>query len=377
MQITDYPYIVFYLFLFVCFVAHLKKPSKYIAWAAFGATFCFAALRAPSVGADTLNYVRYLTGERSFYNYDARDLEFLFVLYRNIVDYCTNSRLVVMIINTIVTMFPLYLVVKRYSNNPPLSIIFFFAVNGMMVYFVGLRQVIGLAFVLLAFLYIWNGKLTRMKVPLVVLFIIISIFFHTYSIVVTAVFLLVTMIHVKTKSPLYIGAIGSFMLGAIADFFSVEKFFTTYLSFGFAATSRLDVYMSMTDTLGKTVPILVLIVFLTSVVMIRCLNYEKIDSPFMKIFIIGVMISNLFYPIPMLSRVATPFVIFGGIPVTWLFCRDYTIQNISRRTIVFIGFCISLMLFGKCIKDNMSCDTTSLDQMHPYKLFIQEYKGKN
>lgn len=374
---TDYPYIVFYLFLFICFIAYLKKASKYIALTALGATFCFVALRAPSVGADTLNYVTYLTGERSFYNYDARDLELLFVLYRNIIDYFTNSRLVVMIINTIVTMGPLYLVVKKYSYNPPLSIIFFFAVNGIMVYFVGLRQVIGLAFVLLAFLYIWNGKLTRMKVPLVILFIIISIFFHTYSIVVAAVFGLVTMIHVKSKSPLYIGAIGSFILGAIADFFSVEKFFSTYLSFGFAATSRLDVYMSMTDTLEKTVPILVLVIFLTSIVMIRCLKNEKTDSPFMKIFIIGVMISNLFYSIPMLSRVATPFVIFGGIPVSWLFCRDYTIQNISHRTIVFVGFCLSLMLFGKCIKDNMSCDPASLDQMHPYKLFIQEYRGKN
>lgn len=374
---TDYPYIIFYLFLFACFVAYLKKPSKYIVLAAFGATFCFVALRAPSVGADTLNYVRYLTGERSFYNYDNRDLEILFVAYRSVLDYFTNSRLVVMIVNTIITMGPLYLAVKKYSINPPLSIIFFFAVNGTMIYFVGLRQAIGLAFVLMAFLFVWNGKLTKKMALLVISFVVISIFFHTYSIVVAVVFLLASLIHVKSKFPLYVGLAGSFILGAVADLFSVEKFFSTYLSFGFVMTSRLDGYLLMTDTLGKTVPILVLIVFLTAVVMIRCLNYEKIDSPFMKIFVIGVIISNLFYPIPMLSRVATPFVIFGGIPVTWLFCRDYTIHNISRRTIFFIALCVSLMFLGKCIKDNISCNAASLDQMHPYKLFIQEYKGKS
>jgi hypothetical protein len=103
---------------------------------------------------------------------------------------------------------------------------------------------------------------------------------------------------------------------------------------------------------------------------------KSIDTPFMKIFIIGVVISNLFYPIPMLSRVATPFLIFGGIPASWLFGRKFTAPDVSRRSIILVALFISCVLFGKCIKDNLSYDKESLDRMHPYKLFIQDYNGK-
>jgi len=373
----DYPYILFYLFLFAAFVMYLNTPSKFVFWATICATFSFVALRAPSVGADTLEYVQYLTGERSFYNYDTRDLEPLFIVYRTILDYCTNSRLVVMIVNTIVTMFPLYLIIKKFSYNPPLSILFFFAANGTMIYFVGLRQAIGMAFVLIAFFLIWSNVRSRIKIIASIFFVILSFFFHTYSIVISIVFLVVTLVHVNEKAPLYIGSIGSFVVGSIADFFSVEKIFSSYLSFGFTMTSRLDVYLAMENELNENVPILVIMMFFISIVLIRCLKKDQINSPFMRIFIVGVMLGNLFYPIPMLSRVATPFVIFGGIPVTWLFCKDYTVSKISRRTMTIFALVISFLLFGKCVKDNLSYDEKSLDRMHPYKLFIQEYKGKN
>ena len=83
---TDMPYIVFYLILLVCTLHYWKNGSTLAMHVAFVITFVFFAFRAPVVGADTWNYVRYLTGMRDYYSeWDDRTLEFLFVGYRNII----------------------------------------------------------------------------------------------------------------------------------------------------------------------------------------------------------------------------------------------------------------------------------------------------
>ena len=78
----DYPYILNYFILLILAYLYWKKPDpKLVKWAFF-LEFVFIAFRAPVVGADTWNYVRYLDGERNFYNYDPRPLEAGFVIYR-------------------------------------------------------------------------------------------------------------------------------------------------------------------------------------------------------------------------------------------------------------------------------------------------------
>lgn len=60
----DYPYILNYFILLVLAYLYWKKPDpKLVNWAFF-LEFVFIAFRAPAVGADTWDYVRYLDGER-------------------------------------------------------------------------------------------------------------------------------------------------------------------------------------------------------------------------------------------------------------------------------------------------------------------------
>ena len=70
--------------LFLAYQYWKRQDPRLIKWA-FILQFAFIALRAPVVGADTWDYVRYLAGERDFYNYDTRELEPLFIVYREIL----------------------------------------------------------------------------------------------------------------------------------------------------------------------------------------------------------------------------------------------------------------------------------------------------
>lgn len=81
-------------------ISLLEKPDpKLVKWAFF-LEFVFIAFRAPVVGADTWNYVRYLDGERNFYNYDPRPLEAGFVIYRQVLLALHPNRFVVMLVNS-------------------------------------------------------------------------------------------------------------------------------------------------------------------------------------------------------------------------------------------------------------------------------------
>lgn len=108
----DYPYILNYFILLILAYLYWKKPDpKLVKWAFF-LEFVFIAFRAPVVGADTWNYVRYLDGERNFYNYDPRPLEAGFVIYRQVLLALHPNRFVVMLVNSFLSCYPLYLIIK-------------------------------------------------------------------------------------------------------------------------------------------------------------------------------------------------------------------------------------------------------------------------
>lgn len=154
----DYPYILNYFILLILAYLYWKKPDpKLVKWAFF-LEFVFIAFRAPVVGADTWNYVRYLDGERNFYNYDNRELESGFLLYRKLLVSMHPSRLLVMIINSLLSCFPIYLLIKRYSYNVPLSLALLPLFKVYSLYFVGLRQILGLAVIFLGILYVLAEK---------------------------------------------------------------------------------------------------------------------------------------------------------------------------------------------------------------------------
>ena len=127
----DWPYAFFYFILAVLAVLYSKNHQNKLVTASILAVFIFVGFRAPTVGADTFRYIQYLTGEirEGGLVSDNRDLELLFVIYREVVSFLTSSRFLVMVLNTLIAFSPVFFLYKKYSINPPLSFLLFFFLN--------------------------------------------------------------------------------------------------------------------------------------------------------------------------------------------------------------------------------------------------------
>ena len=290
----DIPYAIFYtILLYLAYNVWKYKRKKYI-YSTIMVTFAFVAFRAPVVGADTWNYVRYLTGERSFYNYDIRELEPLFILYRTIVNDITDSRLLVMVINTVVSMSPVFYMIKKYSLNAPLSILMFFYLGCTNLYFVGLRQIIGFSFIcwaLLLVLYANEKKIKTLTIPMklgiMLLAIIIAYFFHTSNILYGVLVFCAIIIPIKSKHVALFIIGGSALFGVVLSKFDAYSFFQYLYLLDIKSIDRISPYL-INGELEAEAPlnILLRLTFLSSITLVL-MDERDINHPFVKLFIMG------------------------------------------------------------------------------------------
>ena len=107
----DIPYILMIMILLALTLlnARDRRNDTYFVAAAVIA-FVFTAFRAPVVGADTYNYVRFFTGESLYYSSDQREFEPLFTAYNAILKILLfKSGTLYMIVNSLVTLLPVYI----------------------------------------------------------------------------------------------------------------------------------------------------------------------------------------------------------------------------------------------------------------------------
>lgn len=371
----DYPYLVFFFVLILLSYLYWRcKDKKFANWA-FVISFVFFAFRAPVVGADTWDYIRYLTGERNFYNYDSRPLEPLFVIYRDVLCLFTSSRFLVMVINTIISLAPLYYMTKKYSVNPPLSILLFCYLDGMLIYFVALRQIIALSILYMALIY-WLKEEKHYYRKMTVFFfsIVVSYLFHTSS-VLFALLIIIAIIPFKiSKMACAILIIGSAMFGIVLEKFNVLDAFSIILSFEFSSIERLDNYMENDEL--KDVHQLHLLLRLTVFALIPflCMRKDRVSHPFSKLFLMSVIINNFFYSIPMIGRITGPLMFYGAIIFTWIMCEKYNRRYVYRRYINVIVFIVVLYFTRTKIIWLSEWDKNDEARMHPYYFIFEDYK---
>jgi len=375
-MIMDIPYIVFYSILLVLAFMYKKKSNKNIAICSFVLTFFFFAFRAPVVGADTWDYIRYLTGERNFYNYDTRELETGFVIYRSLISSITSSRFIVMIINSILILFPFFGVLK-YSSNIPFSLFVFFNLNGMSIYFCALRQLLAFSCFLVAVLYYMNNDSNKIK-KYIVLFIagLIGQFLHTSSIIYVVLFFLVTLIgNVNKKIYLFL-IIGSALVGIVLESFDSLSFLKNLsLWFSLSPVERLSGYLSIDELFDDRSLTLLLRPSFLFLIALYFLSSEDLSHPFCKFSLFGVVLFNLFGYIPIIYRLCVPFFVFLTIVFAWIFDKKYTsITKYRVRSIVVI--LVSLYFVRSVIIDCTEYDINTATKMHPYQFIFQEYHDR-
>lgn len=387
MERFDYLYAIFYIILLFLTYKSWGKKDRKLAWIALILTFLFIGLRAPVVGADTWNYVRYLTGERYFYNYDPRPLEPLFVFYREIVCSLTDSRFVVMFLNTLISMSPVLYLIKKYSYNVPLSLLLFFYLGCIQVYFVGLRQIIGLSFIFWALLYIENrieacplksasdyiSRVFRYG-TILVLSIIIGYYFHTSVVIFGAFFTLSLIIPLRSRTVMITLIVSTAVIGILLERFNVLSFMHFLSLHDIDSIERISHNFEREDLRQKTALINLFRLSIAGIIAALFMNKERINHLYTKIFLFGILIFNLFYAVPMSIRLVPVFTVFGCVVFTWIFGRSYRSNSKNRTYITILSSVFILYLTYSIFRGLYRWDPNNDSRMHPYYFVFQDYQ---
>ena len=370
----DYPYIFnFLIMLFLAYQYWKKQDPRLIKWA-FILQFAFIALRAPVVGADTWDYVRYLARERDFYNYDTRELEPLFIVYREILVALHCNRLAVMLINSFLSCYPLYLLVKRFSNNVPLSLAMLPILDFYYLYFCGLRQILAIAILILAMLYVYDEKKRKWLVFVLLSFVAWN--FHTSAAVYAAIFVAAYFIKFKSRIVLISAVAISAVMGIVLQSFNVFDAFNFFLSLNVSATERIEGYFQEGgDTRDIASIIMSLRPSLIAIGVFMFIDKEKLNHWFTVLYAVQLIIANLFISVPMIGRLTGGFVVFGAIVFSWVLGKDYYLR-IKQRKLVNKILIVFFLYFGQVlVKNNLvsNIDLTSAGRMHPYYFIWEDY----
>lgn len=372
----DFPYILNYLvLLFLAYLYWKRQDQKLIMWA-FVVEFIFIAFRAPVVGADTWDYVRYLDGERNFYNYDTRALEPGFVIYRQVLLALHPNRFVVMLVNSFLSCYPLYLIIKRYSNNVPLTLAMLSIFNFYYVYFCGLRQILGFAILLIGLIYVLDEK--KRKWLVFMLCAVLGYCFHTTIVVYAAIFLVAYFMRFKSRTILISSVVVSAIFGIVLQSFNVMDAFNFFLSMNFEATERIENYMQDNRDVNEITSIFMsLRPTIIAVFIYALMDKEKLNNWISVIYALGIIIGNLFISVPMINRLTSCFAIFGVVAFSWILGKDY-LTSLEKRKVTNLALVIFLLYFSQMyVKNNLNSviDFTAASRMHPYQFIWEDYSN--
>lgn len=369
----DFPYVIHYFLLLLLAYMYWKHPdAKYVRWA-FLIEFVFIAFRAPVVGADTWNYVRYLDGERNFYNADSRELETGFLIYRQVLVTLQGSRFVYMLINSFLTCYPIYLLMKKYSLNVPLSLAMASIFDLYVSYFCALRQLLGLAILVLCILYVLkNGKY---RWVIYCLGTILGWTFHVTIVIYSVLFVCAYFLRKINRKIALICIIGSAIIGIVLQSFDVGQIFDFYLSMNLSMTERIQLYLEKEETNVLTSIFQNLRPSIIAVLIFVLIDKNKVNHWFSVIYLMGVVIGNLFISVPMIHRITIGFIVFGPIVFSWIFSSQYYSMAEYRKKVNIILLLFFLYFSQAYVKNNLisNIDLTNSGRMHPYQFIWENY----
>lgn len=372
----DVPYIVFILFLLLLSGLYWKNPKRTYFVIAIWVVLFFIGFRSRVVGgADSINYVRFFTGEQNFYNInDTRDLEPLLMAYNAVLRVLLfNNGTLYLFVTTFIGLFFIYKMVDKYSYNKMLSVLFFFFFLDYSLFFYALRQMLGISVYLGGLLFLLNNEKCRYKWLIYGLCCIGGYFMHTSIFIYGAVITILYFIPIKRKLYLYVAILGSAMLEIVFKQLNFMDFFNMYINWGgISATERLDSYLYWDDIRDTTSVSLLLRPTILVLIAILLMDNEKVSHLFTKICVFSVVVSNIFYDVPMIHRFTMGFSFYIIVVITWILGERYR-ASMKRCKIVKVVLLIIVIYFTRSYM--IACtdyDKNSVTQMHSYYFFFEK-----
>ncbi len=356
----DLPYIILILILlFFSYHEYLNPRSKIYEWAEL-LVILFIGLRSPTVGADTLDYVRYFTGHQNFYNYDTREIEIFFPIFNKILGvFFFHNGTLFLLFNAVVTLSPVFYLINKFSSNKSLSVTFIFIGLFHILFFVALRQVYGFALFLCGVIAVLIEKKNKWIIYGVLT--MIGFFFHESTFLFSLCYLAAYFVDLKKKT-WYIIVIFAFIarfLVVNVDFSFVVEFYSFYQT---TFMERTSAYFSF-EKAEKTLNIFsVLINFFTVIVVVYLLTESNLKHWFSKIYLLGYCVGCILSFWPMVYRVEAPLTIPFVIVFTWI---------LKEKSKLFLSIAMySIIIFNVLtyLKRNISYEKDGLDRMHPYSI---------
>lgn len=368
----DYNYIIILLFLFLLTFSKYKEDSRF-KWACL-LTFFFVGFRACVVGADTYNYT---LGYMGYNYYNGQDIEPIYKdVYVPFLSHIVKYEPFFIIVNTILSLSPLYFLIKKYSNNKVMSILIFFLFEFYLTYFVALRQILSLGFWLWGVMYFIEKRPRRWLVYL--LFTIIAYGFHTSSLIPSLLGIISYFINIKSRKLILITIALTGLLGILLNAIHITDIFNLYLNANSGLTTeRLNEYMiDESHQVEVTTGFIYKLRFTwLGLWVFFAMDQERLNHWFSKFFLISICLYNTFYEINMISRMILGFYIFSIIVFTWSLGNRYKILLMKNKRLVIIPILIFAWFTQAYVRSHIDYDLDNVDRMHPYYFFWEDYSS--
>ena len=102
------------------------------------------------------------------------------------------------------------------------------------------------------------------------------------------------------------------------------------------------------------------------------LDEKRVNHWFSKMYLLGVVLFNLFCSVPMINRMIMSNTLFVIVIFPWLLDKNY-IQQKKKQLLNILLVIVILYFTRSYILSNTFYDLKSEQRMHPYYFFFQDY----
>lgn len=380
--------------IFVVFVTYLlliaiKSLKSYISdrWFYFNCALIilFIGLRGWDTGSsDTLNYINLLLNSGNSI-YSEENVEIGFMSYIKILRPIVSEGSVFLLVTACLSLVPVFYLIRKFSPNVHVSLLGFFLVVGVYImYFVCMRQILGMALQLSAIAFVLSNY--RKKWYIFVVLSLVAFSVHNTAIIIALLFILLYFININRY--VYIGLVTVSLLccafNVFEDFALIGSLFIDNLTGDSSgAFSRINHYLEVDFDASSSVRLLS---HITLSVICTChaliLNEERYNSIFTKLYMIGVVVNNMFYAFPEVYRTSGLFDVFGLVSVGYLaeafmhndydaWCR-YSYKNNLKFVVVAFVLYAYYSFSSNCMYQQNHVNAQTDATLIPYEFFWED-----
>lgn len=379
-------YLGIIILLLVLFVIELKNRlnatiQNVVFFIGALSVFSLIAFRGTGVGGDTSEYVNFFTGKTSMYGtIDNSDMEIGFVWISKALHFVASTKHWLLFSSTVITLFPFYYMVKKYSYIKTLPLLLFMTIWSILpTSLSAMRQNFAVSLVMIAYiLYLnkdtfVNDRKHRQKkwILCCVLLLVLSVFTHTSMIITIPLLLLAEFVNMRKRTA-YLLVIVSFSLSLLVNnlFSSLFTIFNEYTA-AFAYADRMNGYFDNADyaltnevsfnRLAPTTLWVLLLIFKS--------KEKELNSIYLKCLIWGNSLFCVGASFPMMSRAVFLLLLMGIVYVPYsLYDNRKQLSNI----ILFILVLFFVRTQFKYFNNYNINDNYYGVRMLPYKTIFEE-----